>query len=509
MLDRALSLQDLQSLSEEIEKSYTGYNHQRFSLIKLFKMLVKVTESDSADKKKVTKILNGTLIFALEAISSEYNYLNPERSKLYRNIKSKLNLPSDEERLIYLFKCYEYIKDEKTLEEQYRNLFWGSKENLLKRIEQALKTVKKRVDGRIKEIEEKKPVLASLKQNIVELHSQYQQHTQSRLFKNPKRETLGKILDLVAESCEVLYPVAIYANGQNDQAKKILYKQAEDTYMGLCTYALIKIYKEYKVLSPSRSEFYKLCAFAINEKDIGKTDYDKKITYLRALSKHLKDIQVATEYYQKFEEKWKKCGLKDLKEVHAEIEQFILDQEEEKNAPSTAVTVIATTTSYGVQYGLGIAAAKLGMDLILPSMASGLIGGPIGLAIYAGGALLTTAITRLVAGNFLTNVTAGLYSWVLCQIGNAVGNATAGVVVSATRGGLRALISNPNLKQEDRDFIDEFINTLLALPNDIMSETEKVQIRHVLGIGLDAEMSIKSEANHTSITAVPALAMGI
>lgn len=510
------TLQDLIKTAKTLGEDYEDRsNPERTSFLELLKNFAVYLESSQSDaafalyadptKPKAVenakrKVLLGLFSLTLESIYSSYHYLNPERSRLYKIIRGKLNITSqnslsDEETLVYVFKYFDFIKSNSTDSHMriVNKLYWQSPEKFIAMTKKMLGGIKKRVDDQIRKIEEKPPVLASLRNNIGELSKKYEDATRNRYFANQSRIKLARVFDLVNESCEYYFSSMMKQCAESPEVCQFETKKIENTYMGIGVYAALKIYKEYSWLSPERSELYRLSSFAINKKDISKTDFDDKITYLRALAEHIKLIQSDKTYYAQFNDKWVAAGLKDMTTFLKDVEALIAEQEIQKAAPSTAMTVISTGTSYGVQYGLGIAAANVGFNYVLPSVAT-LAGGPVGLAVYAGGALLTTVIARFVAGNVLTRVTAGLYSWVLDKIGTAIGNATASVVVSATKGGLRVLMSNPNLKQEDRDFIEDFIQTLLMLPDDMMPKAEKDQIRNVMGIGLENTQSHRNTA---------------
>ena len=127
--------------------------------------------------------------------------------------------------------------------------------------------------------------------------------------------------------------------------------------------------------------------------------------------------------------------------------------------------------------------------------------GPVGLVVYGtAGTIIATQLGRLVKEKLVPQAIASLYSKILEKVGEKVGNAAAGVVVgsfSVTAQGIRRFMGYCKETEND-NFLEEWIDTLLLLPEDIMPDLEKKEIREVLGLEYDATLSTQL-ASHYSL----------
>lgn len=494
-----------QTLPIELKHGYLkakGENPQRLDFIRLYEKLVNNLKLDTPEN--AIKVLLGALIYEMEIIEKEYKGSSPEirkgwvyntGSQLYTDIIqalgiSKDNILNDDERLIHLFRFYHYI--EKIAPENFADdLLCKTKAMLLNNIKVILKRVKQREFKKIDLLVHGAPNLTALKKNISQIYVNYQQAVSSRWFQNKKRNSALVFIDFIEHTCNDLYGKDIPEKNQTEESKDIAYLQAYNTRMGMIVFALTTINNEYTVLSAERSVLFQKCLKTINTKGLDKLEIDKKITWLRALSTHLSNIKSMKEYHQSLKSSWEAQGLGNLDHLQKHIDNELMILETEKSRPSRALEYLGGATSYAAQYGIGYAATKYLANVTLYTIpklglwAAAAATGPVGLVFYgAAGTIISTQLGRFVKDKIVPAAVAGLYAKLLEKIGEAVGNATAGVVVSAfsvSAKGISHLIGLYRQHAHD-SFVQEWVDTLLGLPDDIMSRDEKDQIRQVLGI---------------------------
>lgn len=487
------SLDQLQKLAIQLIELYKGDNEKRKKFLDFYKRLTEATKFDS-DHKKISKILMGALVYELEYIKQvEYRGRSPEKNKsligkltgkgssLYTSIKELLgispeNYLNDDQRLIYLNKFYWYMK--KNMKEDTE---------FLKNIKARLANVKEREMKRIGVLAEGTPALNVLQKNIANLSQEYEEAATFRWYRNPKRFKSLKFIDFINQTCDELYHEGSFGKNANSFPVDFAYLQSCNVRVGAILFVLLSIndeYKSYKFLSPERSKLFKECLTAINVKSLQKISREKRIEWLRALSTHINILKLNKLAYRELAEKWEKAGI-DVEKFLTKIEAYINQQEVKKAKPTWSRTI----ANYLVRCGIGLAAAQYTADLVLPAISTTVIGGlsgPIGMVVYlTGGTLLMTQLGRLVGDNLVPQGVSYLFAWLLDKVGATITNATADaatITVSITKEGLNALRGYPTLKPEDKEFIQDWIDTLLELPNDIMPEMEKDQIRYVLGV---------------------------
>jgi hypothetical protein len=502
---KAPQIKQLQSLADELRLSYKkskGENPQRLSFITLYDRLVKHMSLDLPEK--MTKVLIGALVFEMEIIEKEYKgssagvskgWVYNSGSQLYTDIVRLLgvtpeNQLSDDERMIHLFKFYEYVQ--KILPDScVDQLIWKSKIGLQDAVKAQLKRVKQREFKKIDALVHGTPNLTAIRKNVGKIYVDYQKAVSSRWFQNKKRTSLLVFIDFIDQTCRDLYDKDFSGKETTEQEKDINYMQAFNTRMGLIMFVLTNISNEYAVLSPERSILFQRCLKTVNAKHLSRIEYESKITWLRALSTHLSNIKSLKDYYQKTLKTWEPQGLVNIENIHSLIETELTILDAEKNRPSRSVEYLGTATSYAAQYGLAFAATKYAANMALfaiprlATIAATAAMGPVGLVVYgAAGTIITTQIGRLVKDHLVPVAVAGLYAKILEKIGDAIGGATANVVVSAfsvSAKGISHLIGLYRQKSHD-DFIQEWIDTLLGMPSDLISDAQKDQIRSVLGI---------------------------
>lgn len=498
------SLERLQEIASELIDLYKGDNAKRKAFLDLYRRIVDATKFDT-DVKKVSQILMGALVYELEFIKEvEYSGRSPEKNKsligkltgkgssLYTSIKQVLNITpenylNDDQRLIYLNKFYWYVKNN-----------MSENTDLTKNIKERLKRVKEREMKRIGILAEGMPALNVLQKNIAKLFQEYEEAASFRWYRNAKRFKSLKLIDFINKTADELYHSANLHKELGTLPKDFAYLQSCNARAGAILFVLLSIdaeYKSYKFLSPERSKLFKECLTALNVKSLRKISREKRIELLRALSTHINILKINKSVYRHLSEKWSKEGV-NIEDFLTEIERFINQQEVKKNAPTWTKTI----ANYLVRCGIGLAAAQYTADIVLPAISTTVIGGlsgPIGMAVYlAGGTLLVTQLGRLVSDDLVSNGASYLFAWILDKVGTKITDVTADaatITVAITREGLNALRGHPALKPEDKEFIEDWIDTLLELPTGVMSDIEKNQIKCVLG---------KEEKDHDEVFTV-------
>jgi hypothetical protein len=209
-----------------------------------------------------------------------------------------------------------------------------------------------------------------------------------------------------------------------------------------------------------------------------------KVIWLRALSMHIKSIK---QHHHSIITNWKQKGFNQLDQFEAEIDTYLLEQELITHKPSRVTEYLSMIMSYGVQYGITFTATQFAARTMIPAVESSVIGsisGPIGIVIYgAAGTIIATQLTLLVKEKLIPAVLASLYINVLTKIGDVIGQSLAGMVTvtfSATAQGLRNLLQfYSKIQTEDELKKDEqWIITLLNLPDDIFPQSKKIIIQN-------------------------------
>lgn len=435
-------------------------------------------------------VITGAVLYELALIKKEYRGVSPRLCKgrlyntgswLYSELEAMLgikedNSPDDAERLIHVYKFYEYVE---ALPEKEWVDFGYQKATLLASINERLKKIKKRESNEIELLVYGTPKTDALIRKIRALMTQYESKTQSSFFGNSSRLSLVKFILFISQSCEKNYNYPKIDREDNQQ--ECAYLQMCNVLLGGIVYGLLSIQKEYKLRTAENSELYKLLLQTFNAKNLESIPYQKRVFYLKALSSHLELIK--GEH---------KDRSRELSKRQLEIDTFVVTQEKLCETPSRSVNYLSTATGYAAQYGLGFALSQFTNTFALPAIVGTVVGGvagmtgPLGLVIYgATGAIMMTQLGRLVKDRVIPSAAASIFAWALARIGKTVANKTAAVATYtfvADRPGFRALLNDKAIKAEDRQFIMEWINTLLKLPENIMSDEEKSHIREFLGI---------------------------
>ena len=172
----------------------------------------------------------------------------------------------------------------------------------------------------------------------------------------------------------------------------------------------------------------------------------------------------------------------------------------EKVKPSRASGYMKDVIKGSAQYASGFVLSKylakygfteflvefaLPASLQTAALAASAAAGPFLMVGYGvAGTIITTQLGRLVRDKLMPAAVAGVYAKIMEKTGEALGDAVAGTVVSilgVTANGVRYLVGKEE-KIVSNDYLPEWIDTLLTLPDDVMPEDEKSQIRNMLGL---------------------------
>lgn len=481
------SITELQALLTFIEKNYSKAksksklsgksDKQRKDFLNFYSGLVNQSKhSNNPDEMRY--VLMGALVAELEYIkekdykgcspepkTSWYGFFTGKGSLLYSTIKQALKINKENKltndiRLQALNKLYKYVQ-----------IHYSHDKLLQDEIHDHLARVKKRELDRIHGTAEGLPSLRSLEKSLEQLPDDYQ--AQARLHhRNSERALQLDFIRYISQSC-----TEHYGKNTSEFSHNFAYLQNCNVQYAIPLFILMRINSQHKVLSPeggmlnNGSELYKNCLRILNIKHLNKIEHEKKIAWLRALSDHINVLKRQNEFPSKFE-KYEKY-----------LTNYISQQEIAKHSPKWYTLICQQL----VRYGMGFAATKLTADIVLKwiggTIASG-VSGPIGIVVYlTGGTILVSQLGKLVTEKVIPKATAEAYAWALDRIGTSLTTATMDNVAYRfavnKRGGLRELLNDPKITDEDRAAVENWIDTLLDLPEDIMTPIEKDNIRYI------------------------------
>lgn len=492
-MSRRYSLPDKDTASkfyELLKQFYKGRNQQRLSFLEIFKSIS--NDIFRKDSRRID-VLVGMLIFEMEIIRlKEYKGFSPAKRKawfekgsdFYTDIKKILSISKqkqirDDERFILVLAFFKYLETCGCFEKKMIPC-WKSLENLLKDIISVLNVLKDRENRRISLMTYGPPNLEILRSKILEL-----------LSLNSSRSLLP-FIKLISETCEKIYPDEKLKDHNHDFSDDLLYLQSCNAQLGLILFVLMNIHEEYKyykkIWSPEHSRVYKKCLEALNAKQLEDIEQDKTVIWLRALLTHLDHIKQNPELYQtQFKDAYEK-RFSLIQAYEKDIERFLIKEENKKRAPSRPVYYLIKATNFATQYGLSFLFTQATKEWALQSIGSSLLleTGPIGLVIYgATGTIVMTQLGRLIGGQ-LPAAVGCMYAWVLDKVGHAVAKRTvdaATYAFSVSQQGLEALLNHPDLDEEDKGLMKDFINSLLKAPNEVIPIEDKNHLRIALGDG--------------------------
>lgn len=503
----APSLSELRKLVEQLEKEYKNTNPQRLSFLTLLKTVIDATavSQDSI----ATKVILGALILEMGLIEDE-SYFAP-RATMYALLKKSLNITKDnqlgdDERLIYTHALYDHINklfSDNTIQfmrEKQPVFIWKNKDSLLQCIHDRMKAIRKRDTDRIDRLVHARPGVEALRDGTKKLAREYQKMARAQqgswFFKRDvRRDELTNFIDLVDKSCDVFYQQNIPADASEQFRRKLINDECE-TRRGLLLFALLQISKQYKMLSPeggwftSGSQLFKETLQILNVDHLEDISPEEKTDLLKALQTHLNLMRENPAEWKAFLDIAAKCGIIPLntdKELYLDkIQYYKVEQDKQKYDPQGRSGIASTAVGYATQstttYALSTGAGSYVVKGMVGAAAMSL-GGVPAVAVYAGGTLLISGLSSLVGERIVTAVTTNLYEWLLDKVGASVGSVAAGIVNLSNDVSNETIYAlRMKLKPEDEKLFCDWVNTLLELPLDIVSEKEKICIRKVLGL---------------------------
>lgn len=499
-------LKDLQALIAD--PKYTGNNPKRLSLIALSKQLHTLTLS-SYSAEEIINVLMSELVLEYEDIEKEYErwIFSPEKnhswwdfggSTRYTLLKEKLNIHkgneiSASERLSYLGELLQFLikhypeeniqklKDDELIKKNRVTPIWKSKQDLCKWVEHR---IEKRIDKNHDDIYALihcVPILSALFNSMNKFESEYLATSSNPT--NPDRLAALNFLKFIQYSYS--------QQGTN----------TSDVFLHICSgsilVVLLRIEAECTFFNP-RSKQFQILLRALNQESLKAIPIDDKIKWLTAILGYLVIFSADKEKYQKtlneviVHTKKQKLTIENMdaqiKDFQKHVEHHLMRLKKEKESPTPSWTswAISKSTSYGVLYVASPTiintATKMVLDAINLSLC--VTGTPVALFSGIAGTLLMTDLGRLIAEGAITTASAGLFAWILANIGNKVGDVTAAVVTypfSITPKGLEEM--RMKLKpDDDMDFVN-MVNTILKLdmPHKI-DPKDKDRIREVLNL---------------------------
>lgn len=474
------SLSQLQSILLNIKKNYSldsgKQASQRKTFVDFYSELVQKSENDPSERMRL--VLMGALIAELEHIkeleykgyspepkTSWYGFFTGKGSVLYSAIKKALGITKDNKltndiRLRCLNELYKYHLQ-----------FYPHHHVFRDEIHDHLARVKKRELDRIHGTSEGLPSLRTLEKSLDDLPNHYKSEARLR-GRSKERELQLEFIKFIKESCKEYYD-----KNTNDFSHNYAYLQNCNVQYALVLFTLMRIMSKHKVLSPeggalnNGSDLYKICLQILRYKHLSSIEHEKKIAWLRALHDHIQLLKDSHQFPSKFD-KYAKY-----------IKDYISQEEIAKHSPKWYTLIC----QHVVRYGMGFAATKLTADIVLKWIGgtiAGTVSGPIGIVVYlTGGTILVSQLGKLVTEKIIPKATAEAYAWALDRIGKSVTKATMDNVAYRfsvnKRGGLRELLRDPSVTDEDKKAVEDWITTLLELPDDIMTPIEKENIRFI------------------------------
>jgi hypothetical protein len=492
---------DLDHLPKNLRESYSGDHPDRLNFITFLE------RSSGKHLRTVPKmrdqLLMGSSVFELELIEQQYSKywflcLSHERSSmvklLYQYLEiAETNLLNIDDRLYYLNKLYQFVQknitDQHLLElSQKGDPCWQNKESLVKKIHAMMKNLIDHNRDQFNQLIYATPDLVETRRAMLALPHLYQaaRKKRSAAWQSPEREPMLHLIELIHKSFYYFYPAY---ESENIPLFRELESKAR---RGIILAFLLDIDNATTFLNPpgggwfnNGSELFKKALPILNVKDLDQLTADQKINLLQAGIDHIEKIENDFDYLKLMQEVWQFEKRPDLNTELTKFKEKMYDikkiEEERKNAPSIKETIVSKAGSFATQSVISYFFRERALEVT--AGVAGTVGGPlVGAAVYLSGKLFLTGLAPLIEKQLVTTTTASLYTFALDRIGSTVGAKIAKHVesYSPTKEGLETLIKKMSV--DDQKAFKRWVNTLLQLPDDIISENEKQQIRNVLNI---------------------------
>lgn len=520
----------------------TNPNPNRLSLIALYKYLIYT--SRDLKSPKMADIWAGAVIAILERIRREYYYqysfnyflnyvFNVENSEVFKLFARVLKIDdkhplTDEDAIRYANKFFQYstgmFEEDRLIEhmkdtlnpevwkkikinkEKY-DFVWKDKKELVQDLIYTLQTLRNRDSQRIRQLVYATPENDALRKIMAEMSIAYAEATKTEgtgawfksWFKDPSRDPMIRFIDVIDRTSIERY-----------EGNSILQKTEEDTRRGTIAFIVLDIYRK-STFNPeggwitTGSKLFQLAKPGLGAKTLDEVPIQSRIDWLIKLNEHINAIRKDKKYFNSVVEALKKekwgSQFGDIKPdlIDSEMMQFQktiaevkCDQEELLKQPTRMVRATSTVANYTTQYATYTGTVMLGEYAIKTAAQTIAVStGPIGTVVWVGGSFLFSGLGTLISNSVLTFTGASIYLWLLSRVGNRAGNlvgSAVGVVqdkltISGNKDELDEL--RQNLSQEDEKLFTDWINTLLTLPKEVITDEEKKNIRNVLGLNKD------------------------
>lgn len=505
---KAPALERLQALPLELEAAYKNGNHQRSNFIKLAKSLA-AQDFSSMPEADAVKIMMGLYVMEMEHIENQYRVLSPKRSSLYYTIHKHLNISKENEltfrrKLIYLNAFYQYISKAapQDIADQTK---WASIDSLKHEIVKIEKELINKQSAQIQCVIEALPAPNMLLDKLSNMTARYKDASKAKASKSwfskgESYEGQALFLDLIDKYCQRYLP-----RMQEHMDPSVEYTDlAYMTRMGSAVYTMKYVEGTYYLNDGTSSTLHKMCQMAVcpkikssHQNKTIKADeiaLGRRINWLTALSNQVRcmlnsEKEFIREHVGNNEAAYQKL-MRELQVIDGNISRYLGLYTQERDAPSRLESNMTTATSTAAQYAInnGIK-TMVGGNIPTPiGMMIDSVAGATGFAVLGpGGAILGTTLSRLVRDHVIPMATAGLFAGAIDRVSLSVGSTLTGIVIlpfRVTASGLSALhglCSKPAFDPSDVLKDDEYLHTLIELPDDVLPKDVKEIIQNVTG----------------------------
>lgn len=504
---QAPGLQPLLELPLALEAAYKNGNHQRLNFIKLAKSLAEQDFSTMPEADAV-KIMMGLYLMEMEHIENQCHVLSPKRSTLYYKLHTALNISKTNElsfrrKLIYLNAFYQYVSKSapRTLADDTK---WASI-NCLK--DEIIKVEKALLDKQVAQVQcviESLPAPQMLLDKLTNMSARYKAASKEKAAKSwfSSGETYvdqAAFLDLIDKYCMRYLP-----RMQEHMDPSLEYTDLNYmTRMGSAVYTMKYVEGTYYVNNGTTSTLHKMCQMAICPKiksahqnrtiKADEISLGRRINWLTALSNQVRCMLTTEKEFVReqagSEQAYNKL-MRELQVIDGNISRYLGAYTQERDAPSRLESNMTMATSSMAQYTINNGIKTLvGGNIPTPlGMVIDSVAGATGFAVLGpGGAVLGTTLSRLVRDHVIPMATAGLFSGAIDRVSMSVGSTLTGIVIlpfRVTASGLSALhgmCTRPSFDPSEVLKDEEYIHTLLELPDDVLPADIKEIIQNVVG----------------------------
>ena len=506
----------LDNRASQIQNKYTRNNPHRKKLIEYFiglhQILNEVLLNDFCltEQEKSFAYLGIWIMMLCEI--EQNSWLNPTYkprpflstgSTLYQIILDALNVTeenqlTDEDKLIYLTKLYQFTKAHK---EELLSAFQKQHTDfslLQNAVNKNIKWILNRMQTAIIKLTKKMPNETMLDKRMLNLYSDYQllknDFNRNYIFSYANKSQGDRLFQIqLATAIAGL----LSTSEQNDGTSSMINRDKR-IKLGILLYILENIKKTYHIRSPFHSQLFKLCCQSLNIDDLKEMNEHTKIICLSAFKTFLSDASVIAaleDYGHKHFAPENLLSEIDPKifQLHIELnkilDRLIGNNQNKTNWPATKSlsqlgALILSAPGYGVGYVIGYSAADT-QTTIRPKMilSDGLN--------YLGTTFLGLSHGYLgfLAADFIVQSTISrAMAKLLEQIGMMIGQATGGAIgllVDVSYSGLCSLYQlylhlYRNMPSPNEALSPLFIEALINLPSELLADNTKLRLENIL-----------------------------